>query len=692
MSRQTKSQSVETRPSPFSRNLVVGLATSACTALAFSACRAPASNGEFNRVVTRNADTSRRAIVLSIDSFNEERILSSVALEAIPAIRALFDSSACAAYARPAVPSVTAPGHASLWTGSYGDVNGITANSQPVLPRDLHTTLEATSGFDAANLRAEPIWITAGSTGMTVVAHHATQSPDAPGYPSIDSADGSANSATRSLRDHAESVLARSNVHVVNGYNRRLAPDLVIDEKTAPPRAAAGWRNVDGVRTELPLREIAWAAGDDSVFALLLGDSAYYRVLVAPARDAALGVIASAAPVERSPSRDRELARHFSDPIAIETSDGVAHLRVRLFAMAPDGSSFLIFQPALHIVEANRPEVASAYAYAVRGWTGNGASRLLDDGRFGPTITDGGDGTAESRYLESLEYLTRQSMRGTEWAWQHVGATLLLDYTPVGDEIDHRYFGYLAPNVPGYDAALAAKIRPIRDRAWSLVDIRLAHLRELIASDPNAALFVTGDHGMRATWRTFKPNVALMNLGVLSVDTAWRIDLSRTRALSPNGYWVMLNSTDWKEGIVGPDTRDAALAAAERALTLARAPDGTPIVTRIWRAAEHDSLGIGGAAGGDLYYELAPGYYPSSATSGPLTESTAPDAGHGFPSTAPDMRTVFCALGSSFAPRRTGTTRTIDVAPTVSDWLGVPAPLHSRGRSILPALLGGEPD
>ena len=101
----------------------------------------------------------RRAIVVSFDALNEARLKSSVDRETAPAFYSLFDDEgACAAYARPAMPSVTAASHASLWTGAYGDVNGIAANNQPILPRDEHALTELASGFSAAALRAEPIW------------------------------------------------------------------------------------------------------------------------------------------------------------------------------------------------------------------------------------------------------------------------------------------------------------------------------------------------------------------------------------------------------------------------------------------------------------------------------------------------------------------------------------------------------
>jgi len=171
---------------------------------------------------------------------------------------------------------------------------------------------------------------------------------------------------------------------------------------------------------------------------------------------------------------------------------------------------------------------------------------------------------------------------------------------------------------------------------------------------------------------------------LLVTDTAGRIDLGRTRALSPNGYWVTVNRVGWKGGIVPPDEEPIVLEAAERALLGVRGSDGAPVVTRIFRAAEHDSLGLGGPVGGDLYYEVAPGYSWTDSTRGPVVDPTAEaDANHGFPSVSPDMYTVFCAEGVAFPARRSGPARTIDVAPTVAEWLGLGRIPTATGRSLL---------
>ena len=658
------------------------LGVSALGALAILAC-APTTPGipPAQRARRDAPRANARAILVSFDSFNERRARETIDAAAIPAIRTLFDSSACADYARPAFPSYTAPGHASLWTGAYGNVNGISGNSQPPLPRDRHTLTDFISGYSADALRAEPIWISAASSGRVIVAHHTTQAPGPPGYRPVR---GEPDSVLSTARRDAETALSRPNVHVVNGYNTDIAPHVVITERTVRPRPARGWEGLDALGSGgQPPLEIAWKAGDDSIFTLLHGRDRYTHALVAGRRATDGAIRVAAEPVEDTPFAGRELARHFSQPLRLPARDGRVFVRARLFALAADASSFVLYQTALHGIDANRPDVESAYAAAVPGWLGNGASRLLESGAFGPPLWEGGDGTAEARYLESLELLTRQSMLGVEWAWRELGASLLLDYFPLIDEIEHVWYGYVSRDTPQYDAARARRIQQVRQRAWMLADLRMRHLLRLVAESPDAALFVSGDHGMRPTWRTFRPNVALMRAGLLALDSAGRIDLTRTRVLSPNGYWVVVNSTDWKGGIVPPSEAPAVLAAAERALLDARGSDGDRVITHLWRAAEHDSLGVGGPVGGELYYSLADGYYWSRDARGPLTSNASPSGDHGFPSVERDMYTVLCAYGRAFSPRRIGPARTIDAAPTVAEWLGVRAPREAVGRSRL---------
>jgi hypothetical protein len=629
-----------------------------------------------------SAPGHHRALLVSFDAFNERRALETVPAEATPTIRALFAGGACAEGARPAWPSKTAASHASLWTGAYGDVDGIAANSEPTLPRDRHAITELVSGYSTAPLRAEPIWVTAALAGRRVVAHHPTQAPGVPGYPAVA---GEPDAERAAARADAERALGGAEAVVLNGYNRHYAPDLALTPTSAPPHPAVGWRHLERLGATLPPREIAWRTGGDSLFAVFYGRDRYTHVLVAPARDAALGVVAAAVPAERGSPRAHPLARHFSEPLVLATPNGPVYLRVRLFRLAPDASDFLLFQPALAAVESNHAETATEYLAATGGWAGNGAQDLLLKGGLGRTLPNGGDGEAELRYLESLEYVTRQFIRGSAWAWRR-SPDLQVDYFPVADETDHLWYGFVVPGSPAYRPALARRVQAMRARAWTLVDLRLAALERLVAGDSTAALFVSGDHGMRPTWRVFRPNAALAAAGLLAVDDSGRVDPARTRALAPDGLYISVNTTDWRRGTVPPDSVAAVVARADSAIRAVRGPDGAPVVTHTWRVTAADSLGRGGPVGGQLYYETAPGYVWERTPTGAAADTARVGADHGFPSIAPDMYTVLCGLAPAFPAHRIGPARTIDAAPTVAAWLGMPAPRFARGRALVEAM------
>ncbi len=630
-------------------------------------------------ITPRPAPPPRRAILVSFDALNERRALTTLPPEAIPAFRALVEGGACAEYAVPAWPSKTSASHASLWTGAYGDVNGISANWQPPLPRDRHRITEGVSGYGAAALRAEPIWVTATLAGRRVVGHHPTQAPGAPGYLPERSADTAA--ARPDARADAERALRDPAAIVLNGYNRLHGPDLAITERTSPPRPAIGWRNLERLGPMIPPKEVAWSVAGDSVFALVFGRGTFTTVLLSTTRDASQGVVAQRAPVERAAVRARPLARHFSDALPMDVEAGRIHLRIRVFALAPDASRFLIFQPAASVVESNHPAEARAYADAIGGWVGNGAQNLLLEGKLGLTLQNGGDGTAELRYLESLELVTRQFMLGSEWAWAK-RPDLMLDYFPMADEVDHMWYGFVAPDSPAYRESLAATIGAMRTRAWELVDLRLAGLQRLIGGDSAAALFVSGDHGMRPTWRIFRPNVALARAGLVASDDSGGAVASRTQAYSPDGLYVSVNTADWLDGVVPPDSISAVVGRADSALRAVVGEDGRSVVTQTWQVLGPDSLGRGGAVGGELYFETAPGYAWSRGMDGPAAGANPVGADHGFPSVSPDMHTVFCAAGPAIPARRLPPVRTIDAAPSVSAWLGMPVPRHARGSVV----------
>lgn len=630
--------------------------------------------------------SGRRAIVVSLDAFNEERVTGTIGAGRIPGIRRLFAEGQCAASAIPAFPSVTAAGHAALWTGAYGDRSGIPANWHLRLPGSRYDITETQNGFRSDGLRAEPLWIRAAAAGVATFGHHVTQAPQPPGYP-VD--DGEPADTFALARRRAEEALSNPRLSVLNGYNRALLGMALLTadrvqltdaaEWAFEPRRAGERRRAFRVPLDTGDAEMRPFTRARALHVLLRlwpdADSGHALASFEPGRGPSVRV----EPIveESAPVRGRALARHFSAPVVLRLGDGRrASLRLRLFRLSARDGTFVLFVPGLQLAEANRPSLTAAYDSAAPGWVGNSAAWLWEEGLLGPTLANGGDGTAERRLLESAELATLGFMTGAAWGWETLHPRLMLDYFPLGDDADHTLWGLLDRRAPAYDSTVARRAGELRERLWELVDLRLAALMAVVREAPGTRLFVTGDHGMRATWRRFRPNVALRQAGLLAVDSAGRIDLARTRAASPNGYWISVNRDTRRGGIVTADSVASVLAQVRAALLAVRDTDGRPVVTRVFdaRAPESASLGIGGKAGGDIYYEVAEGYAWSAEPFGAVLSPMARVVGsHGFPPTSADMHTVFCEWMPGLpAARRAESVRLTDVALAVRRWLAVP--------------------
>jgi hypothetical protein len=604
--------------------------------------------------------TPHRAILVSFDGFSEQRFRELADSASAPHVWAMFRSGVCAESVRPAFPSVTPTGHASIWTGAYANVNGVAAQSNGRLPVTMTSILDWTDGYRATSLRAEPIWITAARQGKTVYSHMATQSPQPPTYmpivrpiPALDSA-----------RAVGRAAMAMSTIAALNVYNELIAPARAIRS----------------------LAETSWAFGadGDSLHATVRDDS---TIVVHLNEDREHAVDVHLAATDTAPIRGRALARFFSKPLRVDLSrNRTTFVYFRLFELAPDRSRFLLYASEARVVQANRPEVAASYDAAVQGIPGNAGERLMEHGDFGARVPNGGNGLAEYRYFETAELVTRQFMRGSAWGWNTYRADLTTDYLPYPDEALHTFLGYASSETPGVSPASRENARRMQKRANSLDDAYLEQMQSFAAGDPNMRIFVTGEHGMRPAWMSFRPNVVLARAGLVSLDTAGAIVLRRTRAAATSGGWVTVNRATRNSGVVPADSVEPVLRRVEAALRAVRDSNGKPIVTRVFRAStvEGDSLGIGGPGGGDLYWSLAPGYYWSPITTGPAVVPLAfPQGEHGYPSIDRDMHPALCILGDERS-LRIGQVRSIDIAPSVSEWLGIAPPGDARGRSVLP--------
>jgi predicted AlkP superfamily phosphohydrolase/phosphomutase len=321
-------------------------------------------------------------------------------------------------------------------------------------------------------------------------------------------------------------------------------------------------------------------------------------------------------------------------------------------------------------------------------FVGNGATILFQQGAFGRTIPNGGNGGAEARYLETLAFAQHQLMETNRWAIENLPWDLFLAYTPFPDEAEHQWRGYLDTTLPAYSKELAERVRPLLERAYRSSD---DHLGLLLSRRPaNAVFALISDHGMQGVHNRVALNQVLQQAGLLALDSQGRIDLSKTKVLYPavnNGY-LLINLKDRKSGIVGANERDK-LVEKVRELFFALRDGERQVVKAVYdAAADGPAMGIGGDVGGDIYIELAPGYDfdPRIAPGALLSEAQAYGT-HGANPEQAAIRTLMVLNGPGVrAGQKLTNVRIVDFAPTLAWLLDVPTPKDATGRVLFEAL------
>jgi hypothetical protein len=376
----------------------------------------------------------QRVVMVSLDGLGYQTLTGSPVAEELTVLKESARRGAMAQGMRPSFPASTAISHASLWTGVYGDVNHITANNQPVLPRSEHTVEERIIGFQATQLAADTIWVTAARAGISSLAHQPTQ-----GYPFMahNTAPGAA---------------------VVNGYQTRSFSKHAV--YTAKDTESAG----DGA---MRLKH-----GDVSLLLKRVNGGLEISVEGKPAK-----VLARAHGRETEEPRTRALARYFSEGLDVEQPTR-AQLYFRLFSLREDDFRLYV-TPLQELALSGVPEGTEAALYAeAGGFVGNGPHALLQSGAL-----------SQAEYLEAVELVIRQLTRHATWLTARLKPRFVQSYLPFPDEFDHewigqpenaawRRWGYVAVN---RGAAEFAKLAGEKDHLLWVSDHGMTVIRKTVA-------------------------------------------------------------------------------------------------------------------------------------------------------------------------------------------------------------------
>ncbi len=604
--------------------------------------------------------TPPKAIVLAWDGAVPGFVREMLAQGKLPNLAKLIEGGAFADDVTAVFPSSTAPGFASLLTGAPPRITGISGNRVPRTPRSQFTILESSAGFNTALLRAEPVWATAERAGRKVVVAHVPLGGE-----------------TSELGVHLQ------------GYGGIAGREGIVNGRTSEPQVAVSWENLPA--SAAPPLEITFTISASTFFGLLIDDPSdpqegYDTLLIANSRDGQ-NVRAKLKSAPAGPAGEL----FWSQPVNVKTSDGRdATSYLRLFDLKRDGSDFFLFftRPAREVI--SRPELLEDASATARAFIGNGASQLYNQGALGATLPNGGDGSAEARYLETVILVQHQLMETDRWALEHLPWELFFAYTPYPDEAEHLWRGFLDPSLPGLRQEIADRLRPFLERVYQTSDELLGLM---MANRPeNTIVALISDHGMEGTNKLVAINKALQQGGLLALDDRGRVDLARTKALYPavnNGY-LLINSTDRKAGIVTAEERGDVVRRIHDLLFEIKDGD-RQLVTGIYDAeTDGEAMGIGGESGGDIYVDLLPGYdFDAKLSAGDLITKREPHGMHGFNPRRASMRTLMVLNGPGIqAGQRLSDVRIIDFAPTLAKLLGIPQPRDATGRILKEALVG----
>ena len=210
--------------------------------------------------------------------------------------------------------------------------------------------------------------------------------------------------------------------------------------------------------------------------------------------------------------------------------------------------------------------------------------------------------------------------------------------------------------------------------------------RLMVHRTERTVVALISDHGIEGTYKLVAINKLLQERGLLATDQRGRVDLAKTKviyATMNNGY-LLINSTDRKGGIVAPEQRSDVVQRL-RELLLEIHDGDRQIVTAVYDPqSDGDSRGIGGESGGDLYFDLLPGYEPDSRLGAvELIAKREPHGMHGFNPRKPSMRTLMVINGPGVrSGQRLGNVGLVDFAPTLAELLGIPIPKNATGRVL----------
>ncbi len=276
-------------------------------------------------------------------------------------------------------------------------------------------------------------------------------------------------------------------------------------------------------------------------------------------------------------------------------------------------------------------------------------------------------------FIEQGERLDRYLDRMAEWVLAEEEVDLVLAYHSSVDVYLHA--ALITDPLqwawsPGRALAGAEGLK----RMGRSVDASVAAMWR--ALDPGRdALVVVSDHGQLPIYEVVRPNRALADAGLVSVDDdSGRAKIAADTPMVGVSSASVINlylNLEGREpgGVVAPAEASDHLRRAARVFA-DLSVEGRPAVEKIFTRDEAAAIGLRSPSTGDLVVFLAPGFAAADGVDGPALEPSRYYGQHGFLASHDEMCGMLFARGVGIKRTRLGEVKATTVAPMVARWLG----------------------
>ncbi len=592
-----------------------------------------------------------------------------------PNIKKMMDNGAYG-YSIPTFPGHTPVNFATLLTGAYPEVHGV--SDGPMRVEGAPLDKPSISGFSSTAKRVPAIWRIFERRGLKValVSIPGSTPPELDAGITIRGRFGGWGADLHALIfETKRGQRAKRGDSVRLFYN---GPELT---RYVPALPASGWSRAP--RSAVPPLELAMEGYGTTVYALVY----------APPREAGYGRVRLSLDKKTTLA---ELSREgqWTDwkPIAVHWGGAVlqTHFKACLIKLDAGGLARIrLLYDVLNPLIVEPGVVADEIEKGV-----------------GPMVDFPDNWPAQmNRYSEDKGPLLAEAHMALDWHRRllpffykkYAPDVLIQDtYTP-NQMLESRWWlRYLDKDAPDYgtiDEAKRARLRSQIEGIYAGLDKILG--AAIKAAGPNAYIVLSSDHGVIPIKREVRINNLLARMGLLHYtrDPATgepRIEWARTTAI----HLKMIGIYVKPSGLAGPWKRGRGRAYRKlrarvmKALCDLKDADGTPVFNRVIPWEQAGVLRLPKDRVPDIILNVHPGYYLTEEM-GDGKEIFATPIQSGYkqaldPATTPGLWTPFIVMGPGVKKgyRIPKPIRHIDQAPTLLTLMGVPVPSYMQGRVL----------